>query len=195
MAKKCYLKSTIKIAVLILLFISFPTACSLALHKLTVGTLSFVGAQKTSFADEKSTEWFVNDPPKKISSGKLEGYARIVSTLLIVIALIIVTVFILRKKYGLKTNLGKGKKCIQIIEHLSLGVKKSIVLVEVPGKHLLIGVTNDKIGLISEIANEDVADTDRTINDAADSKGESISNSEFLGLMKKSYLKHRQKQE
>jgi flagellar biogenesis protein FliO len=103
-------------------------------------------------------------------------------------------VFVLRKKYGLKTTLGRGKKHIQIIEHLSLGVRKSIVLIKVPGKHLLVGATNDKIGLISEIANEDVAGTDGIISDVADSKGESISNREFSNLMKKSYLKNRQKQ-
>ncbi len=175
MLKRLYFKR-VKIVVLILLFIS----------------LSFVRVQSTSFADEKSTEWFVNDSPEKTSSAKPIGYTRIASTLLIVIALIIATVFVLRKKYGIKTNLGRGKKHIQIIEHVSLGVKKSIVLVKAPGKHLLIGATNDKIGLISEIANEDVADTDEIISDDADSKGESISNSDFLSLMKKSYLKHKQ---
>jgi flagellar biosynthetic protein FliO len=178
MIKKCYLKPAIKIIVLILLFVS----------------LSFVMGQKTSFAGEKSTEWFVNDSPKEISSGKIGGYTRIVSALFIVIGLIIITVFVLRKKYGLKTTLGRGKKHIQIIEHLSLGVRKSIVLIKVPGKHLLVGATNDKIGLISEIANEDVAGTDGIISDVADSKGESISNREFSNLMKKSYLKNRQKQ-
>ncbi len=175
MVKRCYLKP-IKIVVLILLFIS----------------LSFVRVQSTSFADEKSTEWFVNDSPEKTYSAKPVGYTRIASTLLIVLALIIATVFVLRKKYGIKTNLGRGKKRIQIIEHVSLGVKKSIVLVKAPGKHLLIGATNDKIGLISEIANEDVAETDKIISDDVDSKGKSISNSDFLSLMKKSYLKHKQ---
>jgi flagellar protein FliO/FliZ len=191
MLKRLYFKP-VRIVVLILLFISFPTACSLVLHKLTVGTLSFVRVQSTSFADEKSTGWFVNDSPEKTSSAKPIGYTRIVSTLLIVIALIIVTVFVLRKKYGIKTGLGRGKKRIQIIEHISLGVKKSIVLVKAPGKHLLIGATNDKIGLISEIADEDVADNDEIISDDADSKDESINNSDFLSLMKKSYLKHKQ---
>jgi flagellar protein FliO/FliZ len=175
MLKRLYFKP-VKIVVLILLFTS----------------LSFVRVQSTSFADEKSTGWFVNDSPEKTYSAKPVGYTRIASTLLIVIALIIATVFVLRKKYGIKTNLGRGKKRIQIIEHISLGVKKSIVLVKAPGKHLLIGATNDKIGLISEIANEDVTDTDEIINDAADSKGESISNSDFLSLMKKSYLKYKQ---
>ena len=176
MIRRYHLK-TIRIIVLILLFIS----------------LSFAVVQSTSLADEKSTEWFVNDSPKKISSGKLGGYARVVSTLLIVIALIVVTVFVLRKKYGIKTSLRKGKKRIQIIEHLSMGVKKSIVLVKVPGKHLLIGATNDRIGLISEIANEDVVGIDEIINGNADSKGEGISNKDFLSLMKESYLKHKQK--
>jgi flagellar biogenesis protein FliO len=175
MLKRLYFKP-VKIVVLILLFTS----------------LSFVRVQSTSFADEKSTGWFVNDSPEKTSPAKPIGYTRIVSTLLIIIALIIATVFVLRKKYGIKTSLGRGKKRIQIIEHISLGVKKSLVLVKAPGKHLLIGATNDKIGLISEIANEDVADNDEIISDDAGSKGENISNSDFLSLMKKSYLKHKQ---
>lgn len=177
MIRKYHLKTT-RVVVLILLLIS----------------LSFAGVQSTSLADEKSTEWFVNDSPKKISSsGKLDGYTRVVSAFFIVIALIVVTVFVLKKKYGIKTSLGKGKKRIQIIDHLSMGVKKSIVLVKVPGKHLLIGATNDRIGLISEIANEDIVGIDEIINGDADSKGEGISNKDFLSLMKESYLKHKPK--
>ena len=66
-----------------------------------------------------------------------------------------------------------------------MGAKKSMFLVKVPGKHILVGVTNDKINLITEIANEDV-------NNLESATTENINGSDFLSLMKKSYLGNKQ---
>ena len=96
--------------------------------------------------------------------------------------MIIGTVYILKKKYGVQANIGRNKKLIQIIDHAPMGVKKSVFLVKVPGKHLLLGVTNDKIGLITEVENEDM-------NDGNDS---SVNKKEFLNLIKKSISERKQ---
>ncbi|MFQ5962964.1 MAG: flagellar biosynthetic protein FliO [Candidatus Scalinduaceae bacterium] len=127
-------------------------------------------------------EWIVNGSTKKSNPNVFQDYIRIASTLLMIIPLIIITVYVLKRKYGIKTGIGIGKKHIQIIDHTPLGVKKSMFLVKVPGRHLLIGVTNDKIELITEVSNEDVVDT-----------GENVNKNEFLSLIKKSYLGKKQR--
>ncbi len=144
--------------------------------------LSSMQVQSKALAGEGGTGLFLDDSTKKEASDKIKGYTKIISTLLVVIALIIAAVFVVKKNYGLKGSIGRGKRHIQILEHSTLGVKKSIFLVKVPGKHLLIGVTNDKIGLITEIANEDVEDTNEGTN-----------KSEFVNLIKKSYLEKKQR--
>ena len=168
MLNKMYPKS-IKVVVLVLLFASLLTA----------------GMVSISYADEKGTEWSVSNSDNKNTTGKLEGYSKILSTLLVLIALAIATIYVIKKKYGFKTNLVKGKKYLQITDHVSMGTKKSMFLVKVPGKHILVGVTNDKINLITEIANEDVSDLESATK-------ENINGSDFLSLMKKSYLGNKQ---
>jgi flagellar biogenesis protein FliO len=169
MLDKLYPKS-IKVVVLVVLIASLLTA----------------GMASNSSADEKGTEWSVSNSDNKNIPGKLEGYSKILSTLLVLIALAIGTIYVLKKKYGIKTSIGKGKRCLQITDHISMGAKKSIFLVKVPGKHILVGVTNDKINLITEIANEDV-------NNLESATTENINGSDFLSLMKKSYLGNKQK--
>ncbi|MHC4267030.1 MAG: flagellar biosynthetic protein FliO [Planctomycetota bacterium] len=165
MANKTYLKS-ILIFMLVLMCL----------------VLTLIILQGDVFADDKGTGWLNGDSAEGSSFGGFDGYTRVISTLLIVVALIIGTVYILKKKYGVQANIGRNKKLIQIIDHAPMGVKKSVFLVKVPGKHLLLGVTNDKIGLITEVENEDM-------NDGNDS---SVNKKEFLNLIKKSISERKQ---
>jgi flagellar protein FliO/FliZ len=160
---------------LVLLFV-FVLVCFV----LTVTVL-----QGEVFAGTKESGWLNGDSNKDSVFGGYDGYTRVISTLLIVIALIIATVYVLKKKYGVRTNLGRSRKLIQIVDHTPMGVKKSVFLVKVPGKHLLLGVTNDNIGLLAEVANEDVA-VGRGDDDGVNKK-------EFLSLVKKSISERRQK--
>ncbi len=109
-------------------------------------------------------------------------YTRVISTLLIVIALIVATFYVLRKKYGIRANIGRNRKLIQVVDHTPMGAKKSITLVKVPGKHLLLGLTNDRIELITEVADEDIADGSEPVN-----------KKEFLNLVKKSIAERKQR--
>ncbi len=152
---------------------------------LTCLVLSFMILQGDVFADEEGVGWFNSDSTGDSSFGGFDGYSKLISTLLIVVALIIGTVYILKKKYGVQANIGRNKKLIQIIDHAPMGVKKTIFLVKVPGKHLLLGVTNDKIGLITEVEHED-------INDGNDGKDSSVNKKQFLDLIKKSISERKQ---
>ena len=127
------------------------------------------------YAGAKETGILNGDSVKGSPFDGYKGYTRVISTLLVVIALIIATLYVLKKKYGVRANIGGKRKLIQVVDHTPMGVKKSITLVKVPGKHLLLGLTNDRIELIAEIANEDIADGSEPVN-----------KKEFLNLVKKS---------
>jgi flagellar biosynthetic protein FliO len=133
------------------------------------------------FADTKGSGLFTDDSNNDSVFGGYEGYTKTISTSLIVIALIIASAYVLKKKYGVRSNLGRSRKLIQIVDHASMGVKKSVFLVKVPGKHLLLGVTNDNIGLITEIANEDIA-----VVKGRTGGSDSVNKKEFLDIIKKS---------
>ncbi len=120
----------------------------------------------------------VMDPP----FGGYKEYTRVISTLLVVIALIVATAYVLKKKYGVRANIRGNRRLIQVVDHAPMGMKKSVSLVKVPGKHLLLGLTNDRIELITEIADEDIADSSEPVN-----------KKEFLNLVKKSIAERKQR--
>ena len=138
-------------------------------------------------ADVKGSGLFNGDSNEDSVFGGYKGYFKTISTLLIVIALVVVTVYVLKKKYGVSTNLGRSRRLIQIVDHTPMGVKKSLFLVKVPGKHLVLGVTNDNIGLITEVANEDIAVDKSSIGGA-----DNVNKKEFLDIIKKSMSERKQ---
>lgn len=82
-----------------------------------------------------------------------------IKTLGLVIVVIIVGIFFLYKKLGMKTGMIGRKRYIHVVDSLSLGSKKSVHLVKVPGKVLFIGVTNERIQFLSEITEKDIVDS------------------------------------
>lgn len=139
------------------------------------------------FADVKGSGLFNDGSNNDSIFGGYKGYAKTISTLLIVIGLIITTVYVLKKKYGVRTNFGRSRKLIQIVDHTPMGVKKSLFLVKVPGKHIILGVTNDNIGLITEIANEDIS------VDKSGIGSDNVNKKDFLDIIKKSMSERKQK--
>ncbi len=134
------------------------------------------------YADAKETGILngdlVMDPP----FGGYKEYTRVIGTLLVVIVLIIATAYVLKKKYGVRTNNRGNRRLIQIVDHAPMGMKKSVSLVKVPGKHLLLGLTNDRIELITEIANEDIS-----------GGSEPVKKREFMDFVKKSISERKQR--
>lgn len=63
----------------------------------------------------------------------------------------LLVVFYLMKRY-LKRGVGDSKgQLIRVIASQYIGFKKNIALVEVPGTILVVGVSNDRISLLSKI--------------------------------------------
>ena len=67
-----------------------------------------------------------------------------------VLALILVLLHGLRKMSGGR-GIGFGAKHIQLLERYHLGVKKSIALVRVPGRVLVLGISADRIDLLDKL--------------------------------------------
>lgn len=162
-----------------ILLLSFVLIC----FALTVTVI-----QADVFADAKGSGLFNGDSNDDSVFGGYKGYFKTISTLIIVIALILVTVYVIKKKYGVSTNLGRSKRMIQVVDHTPMGVKKSLYLVKVPGKHLILGVTNDNIGLITEIENEYI-----TAGNSSIGGDDSANKKEFLDIIKKSMSERKQK--
>ncbi|QQR67206.1 MAG: hypothetical protein EX330_12575 [Candidatus Brocadia sp. BROELEC01] len=95
---------------------------------------------------------------------------------LITIAMV-VAIYFLRKKIGIKAGMTGRKQYIHVVNSVSLGPKKAIHLVKIPGKILLIGVTNERIQSLSEITEKDIVDSIVT-----ESKG-----GEFMSIFKRAY--------
>lgn len=100
-----------------------------------------------------------------------------IKALVLVIIVVIVAIILLRKKLGIKTGMIGRKRYIHVVDSVSLGSKKSVHLIKVPGKVLFIGVTNERIQSLSEITEKDIVDSI-----LSDSKG-----SEFMSLFKRMY--------
>lgn len=70
----------------------------------------------------------------------------------VVFALILYLAYFATKKMGKRLTIrGTGSKNIKIIDSISVGQNRSVVIIETAGKTLLIGVTQNEISLITEL--------------------------------------------
>jgi len=63
---------------------------------------------------------------------------------------LIVALYLVKKVIGRRDGQSKGR-AIRVLASTYIGVKKSISLVEVPGALLVLGITNDRINLLTKI--------------------------------------------
>jgi len=63
---------------------------------------------------------------------------------------LIVALYLVKKVIGRRDGQSKGR-LIRVLASTYIGVKKSISLVEIPGALLVLGITNDRISLLTKI--------------------------------------------
>lgn len=85
------------------------------------------------------------------------------TTLQMLTALAVVVGALLVAFYAMKRFLkrdvgGSGNSLIRVIANQYIGVKKNIALVEVPGAILVLGISNDRINLLTKIEDQGVLD-------------------------------------
>ncbi len=100
-----------------------------------------VGSQAVAAADSTAPS---------VTEMVMPSIGRIVLSLGIIILVIYATVFLLRKLSGGKVSGGRGRT-IQVIEQTYLAPKKSVCLVKMADRAVLIGVTDTTISLLTEL--------------------------------------------
>ena len=65
-------------------------------------------------------------------------------------------VFYFMKRYLKRDVGGSSGQLIQVIASQYIGIKKTIALVKVPGTILVVGVSNDKISLLTKIEDKEI---------------------------------------
>ncbi|MGA6926741.1 MAG: flagellar biosynthetic protein FliO [Desulfosarcina sp.] len=80
---------------------------------------------------------------------------KMIASLGVVLAVILFLMYGFRK-LARQRLIGDGDKRIQVLESHYMGVKKSIALVRVPGKVLVLGITGDRIDRLDSLAESDV---------------------------------------
>jgi flagellar protein FliO/FliZ len=88
------------------------------------------------------------------------------SALLIVLGAVF-SIFYFTRRFAKNGMSNPKNKLIKVIANNYIGFKKQIALVEVPGALLVLGITNDRISLLSKIDNDTMINT---VYDAGEEK-------------------------
>jgi flagellar biosynthetic protein FliO len=88
---------------------------------------------------------------------------KMIAALAIVIGFLFISLHLFKRMYKNKLA-GQGGNLINVLASSYVGVKKNVALVEVPGTVLVLGITNDRISLLSEISKDAVDAESRRIS-------------------------------
>lgn len=82
---------------------------------------------------------------------------QMLTALAVVVGALLVA-FYLMKRFLKRDAGGSGSPLIRVIASQYIGIKKNIALVEVPGTVLVLGISNDRINLLTKIEDQTVLD-------------------------------------
>ena len=82
---------------------------------------------------------------------------QMLTALAVVVGALLVA-FFLMKRFLTRNAGGSGAPLIRVIANQYIGVKKNIALVQIPGTVLVLGISNDRINLLSKIEDPSVLD-------------------------------------
>jgi flagellar biosynthetic protein FliO len=71
----------------------------------------------------------------------------------------LLVIFFIMTRYLKRDGGGSSGQLIRVIASQYIGIKKNIALVEVPGTILVVGVSNDKISLLTKIEDKAIIET------------------------------------
>ncbi len=92
----------------------------------------------------------MNAPPDMLTTA-----IKMVAALGVVLGGLFVVYYFTRRMTRFN-SVGTRDKLIRVLANKFIGVKKNICMVEVPGSVLILGITNDRITLLSEIDDDAV---------------------------------------
>lgn len=80
-----------------------------------------------------------------------------VGALLVVIVCIYVGIYLLKKTMGGKYGGTNKLNALEVLESTGVGPKQSVTLIRVGDKSVLVGITGDRMALLTELTAEDTA--------------------------------------
>ncbi len=86
---------------------------------------------------------------------------QMLTALAVVVGALLVAFYVV-KRFLKKDTGGSGNPLIRVIASQYVGIKKNIALVEVPGAVLVLGISNDRINLLTKIEDQTVLDGIKT---------------------------------
>ena len=82
---------------------------------------------------------------------------QMLTALAVVVGALLVAFYVM-KRFLKRDAGGSGTPLIRVIGNQYIGIKKNIALVEVPGAVLVLGISNDRISLLTKIDDQRVLD-------------------------------------
>lgn len=118
-------------------------------------SMAAAGSVDSATAAGQAPSTFATDSLADVGTSSLiqdsvPSLARIVVALLVIVVVIYVTVFLLRRLSGNRLGGGRGKT-VQVIEHTYLAPKKSVCLLKLADRAVLIGITDASITMLTEL--------------------------------------------
>jgi flagellar protein FliO/FliZ len=90
-----------------------------------------------------------------LTESVLPSLTRIAISLIIIVAIIYATIFLLKKLSGNRIGGRKGK-AIEVVEQTYLAPKKSVCLLKLADRAVLVGITEQNINMLTEFNWEDL---------------------------------------
>lgn len=91
------------------------------------------------------------------SDGALPTLGKMVGALLVVIVCIYFGIYLLKKTMGGKYGGTNKLNALEVLESTGVGPKQSVTLIRVGDKSVLVGITGDRMALLTELTAEDTA--------------------------------------
>ena len=91
------------------------------------------------------------------TDGALPTLAKMVGALLVVILCIYVGIYLMKKTMGGKYAGAHKLNALEVLESTGVGPKQNVTLIRVGDKSVLVGITGDRMALLTELTAEDTA--------------------------------------
>lgn len=121
----------------------------------SVSSLYAQTAEQTPLSEAlaKPADTVMSAMPQTFSA--LPAIGKMIGALVVVLLLMYATFQILKRVSGGKMVGAKGKRSLEVIEATHLAPKKSVALVRVGDRAVMVGVTDHQITLLSELSSEE----------------------------------------
>jgi len=109
---------------------------------------------KTAKAVDELPEY--TEPILPITPGStILGILKLVVSLVVIIILIYVVLFLIKKGMSSRQMLATSGQAFNVLSQLHLSPKKSLCMVEIPGRIFILGITDGNINLLTEISDQE----------------------------------------